>query len=160
MLYSKLLETPRLNFQLYQKQYSMTFTWMTSLCLLMTSKKPSLQRNIRQLLLKGSFILTKWCSNDITFCWKLPEELLAKPLDKLFHHKNTERFLGFNWSPFEDSIGIQIPKFDCLEKNSLISKIFDPFGLISTFTFTMKIQLTKNFVRCGINHWKKQQNTP
>ena len=109
----------------------------------------TMQRNMRQLLLKGSFNLTKWCSNEITFCQKLPQDLLAKPIEKLFHHENTERILGVKWSPFEDSIGIQIPKFDCFEGTvwtqrkvlSLISKTFDPFGLVSTFTITMKIQL-------------------
>ena len=109
----------------------------------------TMQRSMRQLLLKGSFNLTKWSSNDFTFCQKLPQELLAKPIDKLFHHENTERILGLKWSPFEDSIGIQIPKFDCFGRTvwtqrkalSLISKILDPSGLISTFTITMKFQL-------------------
>ena len=73
------------------------------------------QHNIRQLLLKGSFNLTKWRSNEITFCQKLFEKLLAKPINKLFHHDNTERILGVKWSPFEESIGIQIPNFDCFE---------------------------------------------
>ena len=112
-------------------------------------KALTMQRNMRQLLLKGSFNLMNWCSNEITICHKLPQDLLAKPIEKLFHHENTERILGVKWSPFEDSIGIQIPKFDCFEGTvrtqrkalSLISKIFDPFGLISTFTITMKIQL-------------------
>ena len=79
----------------------------------------------------------------------MPQDLLAKPIEKLFHHENTERILGIKWSPFEDSTGIQIPKFDCFEGTvwtqrkalSLISKIFDPFGLLSTFTITMNIQL-------------------
>ena len=107
------------------------------------------QCNMRQLLIKGSFNLTNWCSNEIIFCQKLPRELLAKPIDKLVHQENTERILGVKWSPFEDSIGIQIHKFDCFEETvctqrkalSLISKIFDSLGLNSTFTITMKIQL-------------------
>ena len=109
----------------------------------------TMQRNMRQLLLKGSFNLTKWCSNENTFCQKLPQDLLAKPIEKLFHHESIERILCVKWSPFEDSIGTQITKFDCFEGTlwtqrkalSLIAKIFDPFGLISTFTITMKIQL-------------------
>ena len=109
----------------------------------------TMQRNMRQLLLKGSFNLMKWCSNEITFCQKLPHEFLAKPIEKLFHHENTEGILGVKWSPFGDSIGIQMPKFDCFEGTvwtqrkalSLISKFIDPFGLISTFTITKKIQL-------------------
>ena len=52
---------------------------------------------------------------------KLPEEHLAKPIDKLFHHENTERILGVKWSPFEDSIGIQIPKFVVSKKQSGLS---------------------------------------
>ena len=75
-----------------------------------------MQRNMRQLVLKCSFNLTKWCSNEGTFCRKLPEEFLAKPNDKLFNHEDTERVLHAKWNPFEDSIGIQIPKFDCFEK--------------------------------------------
>ena len=81
----------------------------------------TMQRNMRQHLLKGSFNLTKWCSNKITFCQKLLQDLLAKPIEKLFHHENTssrkhrKKILGVKWSPFEDSIGVQIPKFDCFE---------------------------------------------
>ena len=93
--------------------------------------------------------MTKWCSNEITFCQKLPQERLAKSIDKLFYHENSERILGVKWSPFEDSIGKQIPKFVCFDKLvwierkalSLITKIFDPFGLGSTFTITLMIQL-------------------
>ena len=113
----------------------------------------TMQRNMRQLLLKGSFNLTKWCSNEITVCQKLPQDLLAKPIEKLFHHENTERILGVKWSPFEDSIGIQISKFDYFEGTvwtqrkalSLVSKTFDPFGSISTFTITMKIEVQDNW---------------
>ena len=123
----------------------------------------TMQRNMKQLLLKDSFNLTKWCSNEITFCQKLPHGVLAKPIEKLFHHENTERFLGIKWSLFEDSIGLQIPKFDCFEGTvwtqrkalNLISKIVHPFGLYSTFTITMKIQLQdiwKNGQTIGINH--------
>ena len=54
----------------------------------------TMQRNMRQLLLKGSFNSTKWCSNKITFCQKLPREHLAKRIDKLLHHGNTERIQG------------------------------------------------------------------
>ena len=54
----------------------------------------TMQRNMRQLLLKGSFNLTKWSSNESTVCQKLPQDLLAKPIEKLFHHENTERILG------------------------------------------------------------------
>ena len=65
-------------------------------------KALTMQRNMRHLLLKCSFILTKWCSNEITFCQKLPQDFLAKPIEKLFHHENIERLLGVKWSPFED----------------------------------------------------------
>ena len=79
----------------------------------------------------------------------MPQELSAKPIEKLFHHENTERILRVKWSLFEDSIGIQRPKFDCFEGTvwtqrkalNLISKIFDSLGLVSTFTITMKTQL-------------------
>ena len=92
------------------------------------------QRNIRQLLLNGSFKITKRCSSAVTCCRKLPNELLAKPIDELFHHENNERFLGVKRSLSEDSIGIQRPKFDCLAKTvwsqrkalNLTSKIFNP----------------------------------
>ena len=76
----------------------------------------TMQRNIRQLLLKGCFNLKKLCRNETTFCRKLPEEVLENPIDKLFHHKNTERFLGVNWSRFEDSMELQIPKCGCFDK--------------------------------------------
>ena len=81
---------------------------------------------------------------------------------------------GVKWSPFEDSIGKQIPKFECFGKtvwtqrkalsliffenfrslsprefSRIFSKIFDPSYLISAFTMTMKIQLQ--------NIWKNGQ---
>ena len=53
----------------------------------------TMQRNMRQLLLKGSFNLTKWCSNEITFCQKLPHEVLAKPrLTDYFITKTLKEF--------------------------------------------------------------------
>ena len=38
----------------------------------------TMQRSMKQLLLKGSFNLTKWCSNEITFCQKLPQDRFSK----------------------------------------------------------------------------------
>ena len=52
----------------------------------------TMQRNMRQLLRRGSFNLTKWCSNEITVCQKLPQDLLAKPIEKLFITKTLKEF--------------------------------------------------------------------
>ena len=78
----------------------------------------TMQRNMRKLLQKGFVNLTKWCTKEITFCQILSEKILAKLIDELFHHENTGKILGVKWSTFEDSIGIQIHKFDCSEKQS------------------------------------------
>ena len=79
---------------------------------------------------QAGMVLSKWTSNSKTFSDKESE---------------STKVLGMRWSPGTDAFsfdGIQVPSTLCLTKRgilSLISRLFDPLGLLNPFIIRAKI---------------------
>ena len=94
-----------------------------------------LRKDIKHLLSKASFNLTKWCSNCPEIIKHLPENELSKSLQINALAKNSsERVLGVNWNLNTDCFYfvVELPDKPCTKRGvlSLINSIFDPLGFL------------------------------
>ena len=82
-----------------------------------------------KIMLGAGMTLAKWTSNSLNFAEKVAE---------------TTKVLGMKWTPESDVFsfdGVEVPTFLCLTKRiplSLISRLFDPIGLLNPFTIRAK----------------------
>ncbi|XP_041461181.1 uncharacterized protein LOC121412436 [Lytechinus variegatus] len=107
-----------------------------------------LVNELRELLSKGGFRLTKWISNDRNVLSSVPETERAASvpnmdLDKL----PVERTLGILWDVDQDSFGFQV---NIKEKPttrrgilSTASSLYDPLGFVAPFVLPAKALLQK-----------------
>ena len=83
-----------------------------------------------KIMLEAGMTLAKWTSNSLNFAEKVAE---------------TTKVLGMKWTPESDVFsfdGVEVPPSLCLTKRtllSLISRLFDPLGLLNPFTIRAKI---------------------
>ena len=88
------------------------------------------------IMLGAGMHLAKWGSNNIDLCQRF-----GSPLSSTGAHK----VLGMKWEPASDSFsfeGLEVTNTLCLTKRvilSLISRLFDPLGLLHPFTIRAKI---------------------
>ena len=84
----------------------------------------------QKVMLEAGMTLSKWTSNSLRFADKVAE---------------TTKVLGMKWTPDTDVFsfdGVKVPSSLCLTKRSvlsLISRLFDPLGLLNPFSIRAKI---------------------
>jgi hypothetical protein len=105
-----------------------------------------LVQELRQLLSKGGFRLTKWSSNSQNVLKSLPEAERAVSVKTLdFASSPVERALGVRWNVTSDTFGykIVVKERPATRRGilSIVSSIYDPLGFVSPFIFSAKILL-------------------
>ena len=105
-----------------------------------------LASQLRQLLAKGGFRLTKWISNSKEVMESLPESERAPSVKELdFEKAKMERALGLQWNVTSDQFGFKIiVKERPLTRRgilSIVSSIYDPLGFAAPFIFQAKLFL-------------------
>ena len=93
---------------------------------------------LRELLSKGGFRLTKWISNSREVINSVPESERAPSVKDLEFNKNsalTERALGVQWNVQADTFSFKIASKEKPATRrgilSIVSSIYDPLGFIS-----------------------------
>ena len=101
--------------------------------------------DMKQLLERGGFNLTKWISNSRRVLASVPEEDRArevKGLDLTVEALPVERALGVCWNVDEDTFELRInmPDKPLTRRGllSVVSSMYDPVGFVSPFTLTAK----------------------
>ena len=109
--------------------------------------------DLRSLLSRGGFRLTKWISNSRRVLEAIPEAERAKEVKSLDLSKvdlPVERALGVKWCVETDSFGFDVDfKLKPPTRRgilSVVSSVYDPLGLISSFVLSAK-QLLQDLCR-------------
>ncbi|KAK3729480.1 hypothetical protein QZH41_019941, partial [Actinostola sp. cb2023] len=102
-----------------------------------------LQGELRQLLARGGFRLTKWMSNSIKVLESVPESERAPSVKDLdFGNSTLERALGVRWDVSSDNFGFNISVKDKRPTRrgilSIVSSIYDPLGFAAPFILPAK----------------------
>ena len=105
-----------------------------------------LARELRELLSKGGFRLTKWLSNSRKVVESISEAERATAVKNLdFDHPIIERALGVQWQVSSDtfSFNINIRDRPATRRGllSFISAVYDPLGFVAPFILTAKVIL-------------------
>ena len=105
-----------------------------------------LAKDLRQLLQKGGFRLTKWMSNSRKVLESLPESERATTVKNLdFGNLHIERALGVRWEVISDRFCYLLTIKDRPATRrgilSIVSSIYDPLGFVSPFILLVKILL-------------------
>jgi hypothetical protein len=108
------------------------------------SQAIALASDLRELLAKGGFRLTKWVSNSSRVVASLPEsERAASVKDICFDKPSIERALGVLWDIGRDEFGFRIKVKDNPPTRrgilSIVSSVYDPLGFVCPFVLSAKI---------------------
>lgn len=103
-----------------------------------------LASDLRRLLAKGGFRLTKWVSNSSKVVASVPESERATSVKYLcFDEPSMERALGVLWNISSDEFGFKINVKDKPATRrgilSIVSSVYDPLGFASPFVLPAKI---------------------
>ena len=111
-------------------------------------KAISLVDQLRNLLARGGFNLTKWVSNSRAVLKTIPRQLCAsgvRDLDLGGEVLPVERALGVRWNVETDEFvfRMQLKRKPPTRRGllSVVSSVFDPLGFISPFLLSAKIIL-------------------
>ena len=118
------------------------------------TKAISLVSELRALLSKGGFRLTKWISNSRRVIESVPtSERAVSVKDHLLDQLPCERALGTRWDVETDTFGFKISLRDKPFTRrgilSIVSSIYDPLGLVAPFILPAK-RLLQNLCRNGL----------
>ena len=107
-------------------------------------KATALASDLRELLAKGGFRLTKWVSNSAKVIASLPEsERAGSVKDLCFDKPSIERALGVLWDIIYDEFGFRIKVKDNPPTRrgilSIVCSVYDPLGFASPFVLPAKI---------------------
>ncbi|KAL9989490.1 hypothetical protein ACROYT_G004049 [Oculina patagonica] len=105
-----------------------------------------LAKELRELLAKGGFKLTKWLSNSRKVIESLPESERAAQVKTLdFDKLPVERALGVQWNVASDQFGFSIVIKDRPATRrgilSIVSSVYDPLGFAAPFILSAKLIL-------------------
>ena len=105
-----------------------------------------LARELRELLSKGGFRLTKWLSNSRKVVESIPEAERATAVKNLdFDNPIIERALVVQWKVSSDTFSFNINTRDRPATRrgllSFISAVYDPLGFVAPFILTAKVIL-------------------
>ena len=117
-----------------------------------TEKAIRLVRQLRELLQRGGFRLTKWFSNDEKVLASVPKSEQAKPVVNLKGDRlPTENTLGLRWNSEEDVFVwtvtekmLQSTRETSITRRGMVSVVysfFDPLGFIAPFIMKAKLLL-------------------
>ncbi|XP_028394892.1 uncharacterized protein LOC114519037 [Dendronephthya gigantea] len=106
----------------------------------------NLSQQLRELLARGGFKLTKWLSNSRRVVEAIPESERASIVKNLdFNCWSVERALGTQWNISSDQFGFSIVIKDRPPSRrgilSIISSVYDPLGFAAPFVFQAKLIL-------------------
>ena len=115
-------------------------------------KAITLVGQLRELLARGGFRLTKWCSNRREVLAAIPESERAKSVVNLHIDRlPTESTLGVKWNVEVDKFQWEISeeKMELIHNKpntrrgilSIVYSIFDPLGIVAPFTMKAKLLL-------------------
>lgn len=98
---------------------------------------------LRSLLARGGFRLTKWLSNSKEVLKSVPESERAGSVKVLdLDHLPIERALGVHWDVQSDTLGFKITVRDRPATRrgilSVVSSVYDPLGFVSPFILQAK----------------------
>ncbi|XP_028407167.1 uncharacterized protein LOC114529553 [Dendronephthya gigantea] len=110
----------------------------------------NLSQQLRELLARGGFKLTKWLSNSRRVVEAIPESERASIVKNLdFNCWSVERALGTQWNISSDQFGFSIVIKDRPPSRrgilSIISSVYDPLGFAAPFVFQANLSF-KTFV--------------
>lgn len=121
-----------------------------------TEQAINLAHQLKLLLLRGGFNLTKWISNSRELMRSIPESQLAKgvhSLDLDLDQLPSERALGLLWNTetdcFQFEIGISQKPSTRRGLLSIVSSVYDPLGFVSPFILGGK-RLFQELCRQGL----------
>lgn len=105
-----------------------------------------LAHQLRDLLSRGGFNLTKWLSNSRKVIESLPEDCRATQVRSLdFDNLPVQRVLGVQWNFESDKFGFKITIKDRPATRrgllSVISSVYDPLSFVAPFTLKAKFIL-------------------
>lgn len=105
-----------------------------------------LAQQLRELLARDGFKLTKWLSNSRKVIESLPEsERAAQVKTPDFDKLPVERSLGVHWDVSSNQFGFRIVVKDRPATGrgilSIVSSVYDPLGFAAPFTFNAKLTL-------------------
>ncbi|KAK3728195.1 hypothetical protein QZH41_004910 [Actinostola sp. cb2023] len=111
-----------------------------------TAKAIRLTSQLRQLLARGGFRLTKWLSNNKAVLQSVPESERAATVKNLDFDENlTERALGVQWNVQADTFNFKITNKNKPSTRrgilSIVSSVYDPLGFVSPVILTAKMIL-------------------
>ena len=100
--------------------------------------------DLRELLARGGFRLTKWVSNSTLVVASMPESERARSVkDLCFEELFIERALGVYWNIGCDEFRFKIKVNDKPPTRrgilSIVSSVYDPLGFVSPFVLPAKI---------------------
>ena len=106
-------------------------------------------KEVRELLSKGGFRLTKWISNNLNVLESIPQEERAKCVKELDLTREVilpvERALGVRWCVDSDHFGFSVTLTERPPTRrgilSIVSSIYDPLGLIAPVILPAKLIL-------------------
>jgi hypothetical protein len=116
--------------------------------------------NLTELLSRGGFRLTKWCSSSRDVLARIPESELSPSLKGLDLNQElpVERALGVAWNTELDSFVFKNPtrKSATTQRQvlSLIATIYDPLGMIAPYILRSKIFLQSLW--CAKRGWDEE----
>ena len=118
------------------------------------TKAISLVSELRALLSKGGFRLTKWISNSRRVIESVPtSERAISVKDHLLDQLPCERALGTRWDVETDTFGFRISLKDKPSTRrgilSIVSSIYDPLGFVAPFILPAK-RLLQSLCRRGL----------
>ena len=103
---------------------------------------------LRRLMLRGGFNLTKWISNDREVLESIPVEARAKGVKDLDLDNDVlpaEKALGVSWFVETDTFGfkVNIKEKPCTRRGilSVVSSVYDPLGMAAPFILPAKLLL-------------------
>ena len=103
---------------------------------------------LRRLMLRGGFNLTKWISNDREVLESIPVEARAKDVKDLDLDNDVlpaEKALGVSWFVETDTFGfkVNIKEKPCTRRGilSVVSSVYDPLGMAAPFILPAKLLL-------------------
>ena len=117
-----------------------------------TNEAIGLLSQLRQLLEKGGFRLTRWYSNSRELLATIPESERAKSVKNLeLDQLPTESALGIKWNTEEDVFVwdvsdrmLQVVNENSITRRAIVSAVyslFDPLGFITPFVMKAKLLL-------------------
>ena len=111
-----------------------------------TEEAVNLVKELRELLSRGGFNLTKWISNSREVLRTVPDVEWSKEVKTLDLDQGmlpAERTLGILWQVESDTYGFDVhPEERPLTRRGLlstVSSVYDPFGFVSPFILKAKI---------------------